>query len=297
MNKLVFHLRNRDLLYSSIITLFCKLFKITPNEGLIRRRNHIYNRLKKKFYKNILVYTNNSKPDNEKNKLIWMVWLQNINNAPEIVKTCIKSVKNQMKDFTIKILDEKTIFDYISLPEIVIEKWKDGKIENAHFSDIVRFSLLSKYGGLWLDCTVFLTERLPSSIFNVPLFYYSYENDSSMSFGAWFIWSYKSNPIINETLKLLLEYWTNYDFATDYFVTSLLFRIVSEKNKSISDNIPCVCDRLAHDLAKNLNKEFSAENYNIILSHSYIHKLTYKNIDLNRKGTYYDFIVNNKTNE
>ena len=54
--------------------------------------------------------------NNDKNDKIFSLWLQGEENAPELVKACFRSVRRHCKQELI-VLDEKTVFDYISLPE------------------------------------------------------------------------------------------------------------------------------------------------------------------------------------
>ena len=39
------------------------------------------------------------------------------------------------------------------------EKFEKGKIGMAHFSDLLRISLLAKWGGMWIDSTALCTDE------------------------------------------------------------------------------------------------------------------------------------------
>ena len=98
-------------------------------------------------------------PKQEKER-IFSIWLQGEENAPPIVKVCFASIrKNCTQDFV--VLDEKTLFDWIQLPDYVVTKWKKGKIHPAHFTDICRLELLYQYGGIWADATDFIAAPFP----------------------------------------------------------------------------------------------------------------------------------------
>lgn len=45
-------------------------------------------------------------------------------------------------------------------------------MSKAHFADLLRCMLLSLYGGLWLDASVFLTGEIPEYIFKENFFMY-----------------------------------------------------------------------------------------------------------------------------
>lgn len=48
-------------------------------------------------------------------RIIWMLWLQGYKNAPFLVQKCYESVKSRNPDWTIVLLDEQNVRDFISL--------------------------------------------------------------------------------------------------------------------------------------------------------------------------------------
>ena len=84
--------------------------------------------------------------NNDKGEKIWTMWLQGEDKAPALVKACFRSVRRHCSQELV-VLDEKTVFDYITLPEKIIKKYKSGKIGHAHFADICRVELLYEHGG------------------------------------------------------------------------------------------------------------------------------------------------------
>ena len=77
----------------------------------------------------------------DKHDKIWTLWLQGEKNAPALVQACFRSVRRHCKQELV-VLDANTVFDYISLPQDIIDKYKQGKIGHAHFADICRVELL-----------------------------------------------------------------------------------------------------------------------------------------------------------
>lgn len=100
---------------------------------------------------------------------IWQLWLQGAENMPAIVKKCTESVKKFHGD-NIILLTNENLNNYIQLPTYIVEKYKKGIITNANFSDIIRLSLLSRYGGCWVDSTIYLTDKIPDEILNADFF-------------------------------------------------------------------------------------------------------------------------------
>ena len=106
------------------------------------------------------------KKDSEFPKKIWTMWWQGEEQAPELVKATLQSIKifaNQ-NNCELIILDEHNIKDYLIIPEGIIKKIEDGKLGIANFSDLIRCMLIDEYGGIWLDSTIFITEKFPLSI-------------------------------------------------------------------------------------------------------------------------------------
>ena len=95
--------------------------------------------------------------EHKRSKIIWFCWLQGYNNAPDIVKACHNSLRQNIPDREIIVIDEKNWRDYIELPNYVVDKWEKKQIPAALFSDLLRLELLIKYGGTWIDSTVLCT--------------------------------------------------------------------------------------------------------------------------------------------
>ncbi|OUP81437.1 UNVERIFIED_ORG: hypothetical protein B5F06_14970 [Lacrimispora saccharolytica] len=74
-----------------------------------------------------------------------------------MIKCCLNSVKENRNGFFVKLIDESNLDSYVTLPDYIVGKWKQGIILDALFSDLIRLELLIKYGGLWLDSTVLMT--------------------------------------------------------------------------------------------------------------------------------------------
>lgn len=52
------------------------------------------------------------------------------------------------------VLNENNVHNYITLPEV------NGSLPKSNVADIIRLLLLKKYGGVWMDASIFLTEGL-----------------------------------------------------------------------------------------------------------------------------------------
>ena len=100
-------------------------------------------------------------PNSEINN-IWTLWWQGVEQAPEIVKVCLKSQQENMvsKGFQYTVITKDNWKQFIDLPKHIIEKMESEKITFTHFSDIIRAELIKQYGGIWIDATVFCNKKL-----------------------------------------------------------------------------------------------------------------------------------------
>jgi len=150
-------------------------------------------------------------------KIIWSFW--DSKEMPEVVKICINNWKELHPDFEINILNNETIHTF--LPNF--PKLKD--FNPVFKSDLLRLSLLKEYGGIYLDASVFLNQRLDQYISfyienNLDLLVFSSEghpNDKKYPITEnWFIISEKNNLFIEKWLFYVTEVFLSNDFES-YF--------------------------------------------------------------------------------
>lgn len=150
-------------------------------------------------------------------KIIWAFW--DSKEMPELVKICINNWKELHPDFEINILNNETIHTF--LPNF--PKLKD--FNPVFKSDLLRLSLLKEYGGIYLDASVFLNQRLDQYISfyienNLDLLVFSSEghpNEKKYPITEnWFIISEKNNLFIEKWLFYVTEVFLSNDFES-YF--------------------------------------------------------------------------------
>ena len=132
----------------------------------------------------------------EDDQTIFVYWKQGWGNAPDIVKKCIESVKANACHHPVILLDENNVRDYVIMPDFIERKHQDGHIKEALYSDLLRLSLLIKYGGCWIDATCFLSKQIPQYLFDSGFFMFSSShlagNLSPIEGSSWFIISSKN---------------------------------------------------------------------------------------------------------
>jgi hypothetical protein len=90
-------------------------------------------------------------------KIIWTYWNDGIDNAPKLVKNCIKTWEIHNKDYDIRILTQDNYRDYVPNVDVVGLKHADS---HQHIADFIRCHVLATYGGIWCDASIAMTRSL-----------------------------------------------------------------------------------------------------------------------------------------
>ena len=101
----------------------------------------------------------------ENKHYIWVMWWQGESSAPELVRMCIDSMRKNANGAEVVVIDKNNYYQYADIPSYIIEKHEKGYISFAQLSDIMRIYLISSHGGLWLDSTIYVSQKIPSEIF------------------------------------------------------------------------------------------------------------------------------------
>lgn len=265
----------------------------------MKRRMQYYQRMKKEIYDPVIREEHFEQKQGADGKNVWFCWLQGLENAPDIVKACYKSVQHQLSlsgDRKLILITEKNMGDYIELPEYIVEKYKKGVIAPACFSDMIRLELLIRYGGIWTDSTVFWTGNeilnlLDKTDLCMPdkwIFF----NGEIMKYDNWWIYA-KSNQLnLRIVQACLYRYWKKYDYQIDYFLFHLFLAITMQDSPDVVANMPYLCVHSAEFLQMHFYQKKNEQVLTSILNTTDFHKLNYKDQPKNSiTGTYYEWIL------
>ena len=238
---------------------------------------------------------------NDADDKIWTLWLQGEDNAPDLVKACFRSVRRHCKQELV-VLDANTVFDYITLPDEIVQKYKAGKIGHAHFADICRVELLYEHGGYWLDSTGFVTAPIPDWIEDQDYFMYLTGDNYDIGGSPYsfcqncFIRARRGAYLLAAWRAMILDYWKHENHIFDYFMHQLLFKTLvenDERAKKYFAKMPHVAQDPTHALWwKYQNKPFDQETFNRVTSGAFFQKTTYRNSDNPKKGSFADVMIN-----
>ena len=229
----------------------------------------------------------------EKNETrdIWVLWLQGWDNVPEIVGKCRESLVNVANDFTIHYIDHNWIKNNLNIPQQIEKKFEKGIIGNAHYSDIVRLFILYKYGGIWIDATVYFTDdRLLNLIKDESLFFFRACNNYYVKISNWLISAEKNNYIIYCALCFLVRYWERYNVPAHYFIMHMMVTWLLNNHPDIEEKMLYIPNASPLFLGGALNDTYNGKVFNGIVEQTSVHKLSYKNI-IDKDNSYYNYII------
>lgn len=177
---------------------------------------------------------------------IWMMWWQGIENAPSHILLCIDSVKRHARNAEVVVLDKNNIGEYLIIPEFIQKKFEEGRISLTHFSDYLRIALLEKYGGIWVDSSIYFFKDIPEEWNRMVLFSRKTESEdvSFVSDYRWtvgFLGGIRKHYLFSTVKALFEQYLQDYDTFIDYFLLDYFICLAYESIPAVKediDNIP-----------------------------------------------------------
>ena len=131
---------------------------------------------------------------------LWLYWEDISNKRPAYIDMCIETVYLHCNtDFDIHMVTPDTLTNYIDMP-YGLDRFTDV----AHKADYIRYLLLLKYGGMWLDCDMIVLRPLTDILHKLNQYYFiSRGNDTSISIN--FLVAQKCNPIFYNCVSVIQD--------------------------------------------------------------------------------------------
>ena len=214
---------------------------------------------------------------------IWVCWWTGIETAPLLVKKCVQSIQGAAGKHPVYIITKDNFHEYLDIPDFILEKVNNGNMCLANFSDYLRISLLEKYGGLWLDATIYVSRKLPEDIFADSLYtckspgakgYLADGRWTSYCLGGW-----KEHSFFKIAKGCFEYYWKNEEVAIDYLLVDYIFDIIYNNNEFVKTCFDCIPinNMQRNDLAGAMVRGKSKEEFlEVITKETYIYKLSWR---------------------
>ena len=164
INDIIFYSQFWGIWSAIRIRLFPKIYDIFKPGSYTKKQNEIlFSKLKEEFRPIIEKYQKGPKtpptPIHEHTP-IWVCWWQGEENMPPMIKQCYKLLKKNSNGHPVNLITQNNFSKYITLPEILLNKVNSGLISYTILSDNIRMTILSLYGGIWLDATYWVTQPI-----------------------------------------------------------------------------------------------------------------------------------------
>ena len=181
---------------------------------------------------------------------IWVMWWQGADvEKPSLVETCIESIKRNRGEYRVVVVDQCYYRDYIDIPQLILDKFNRGVIGIAAFSDYIRFALLEKYGGWYLDATIYVTrpiERPENSFYSIKSGNFS-DHISKAMWSAYLWYLPQEHPLSIFVHQAFDDYWTHYDKMVNYFLIDCIVRTFYERVQEFKVQVDSLnCDNPDH---------------------------------------------------
>ncbi|EFN97213.1 capsular polysaccharide synthesis protein [Streptococcus mitis] len=246
-------------------------------------------------------------------KIIWTMWQQGEAQMPETVQTSMKTIKDFAKrnDCEFHLLTNDNLEHFVNIPKDITEKYKNKELSAAHYSDIIRFSLLYQYGGIWMDATLFVSPYATLEIFEGDFFSLNHppahpeqmeRTIGDFKWSGFFLAGQKGKPYFKHIRDLYIYYVRKYPVFIHYLMMD--YFILSEYKckpyfENLVDRLPILApaERVwflrdhAHDL-------FDEKEWEEVLKTTPIMKTTYKiKKEEVLPGSYLDQLLQGKLKE
>lgn len=210
------------------------IFNWRPAQARRAWRHHVVERVVERYFSRYVpvdgAIAEGKIIKDDQNERVFTMWLQGEEQAPAIVKECFRTMRERLVQ-PVELLDEKTLHNWIELPDFVMDKWRRGKMRAAHFSDIARVELLYQHGGIWLDSTCFVTAPIPQQIIDQDFFMYlSGTLDTFTLIQNCFIRGRRGSWLLEAWRQEIFDYWRNEPKVFSYYTHHYLFREMVKRN-------------------------------------------------------------------
>ena len=272
--------RAHVLLFAMTQTLLNGFSKKSLEVVRLAVTNRIVKKLRKKNRKFIAGFSCSQAQQQRSNK-VWVCWLQGMENAPALVQRCYRSLQENLPDREIVLLTEENYRQFVTFPPHIQQKIDAGCITPTHMSDLLRLELLIRYGGTWVDATVFCSGgTIPDYMLDGDLFVFQTLkpglDGQATALSSWFMTACSHHPILELTQALLYHYWEKKKAMVDYFLLHDFFQLACEQYPQLWNQVIPFSSSVPHILLLRLFETYDPQLWAAVQNMTPFHKLTYK---------------------
>ena len=291
MRKINFFLISRIINYIKKEILFINVRNSNIRD--LAFKDYCYKKMNRKYRKIIDEFKNDGLKIHS--KYVWICWFQGEERAPLLVKSCIQSAKKKFLDKEVIVLNDENLYQYVEFPDYIRKKRDCGLINDALFSDLIRLQLLNKYGGLWIDATVYVSNMCSMNFWEKDLFVFKEmslfkKEELPIRASNWLIYATTNNNILVLTEKLLYEYYKKELTIKNYYIFHLFFSMASKKFEEEWKKIEVHPNVNNHLLQFELQDKYNEKRWKNLMESIEFHKLNRRIIIDDEESNYYHLV-------
>lgn len=243
---------------------------------ILRKYRHLFNK-----------YSQENVQEAPRNSPIWICWWQGEEHMTPLIKGCYNRLLDMAPpDHPVTLISKETFRNYIDIPSEILKKVEQKKLTITQFSDILRFSLIRKYGGLWIDATTWVTRPISPEIFHKSFYSCRITDPTIPAWGhvaggketPWLLAGYRNSPLFSLCHEIFLAYWKEFRFPFDYALIDYCFITAYEHFPKWREEMDQGADvqNQVFALEPLFNVPFNQENFDKISASTPFLKLSYK---------------------
>lgn len=259
----------------------------------IKRKTAWLDRYVERKYSDIIgAYTSaHAEPKEAGERRIWVFWGQGEDSMPELIRACYEQLVALNGD-AVTLVTNQNVHEFLDIPAVIYEKVERGAITWAHFSDIIRTSLLARYGGLWLDATVWTTRQFPFEEFGEMPFYSAngkvavssravrFWTSFQWNWSGWCLYASNKNEVLFSFVsEMLINLAQREKYLLDYVLVDYCIYYACRKLPGVGDAMS-ECNktdfRYRNRLAELMNRPYNEQEYEQLTATDYVFKLSFR---------------------
>lgn len=246
----------------------------------------------------------------EEQRKIWVCWWQGYDKMPVLCKMCFNQLKSVLTEqYQLVLITQDNYMNYANIPEVIIRHLEEGKIPITQFSDILRQALLAQNGGVWIDSSVWCTEKVNDMLMFTTAFWSVKlkEPDDKTNIGqqisqcqwnSFLLGGQKGNIVNRFVLDCMIKYYSEHEYVLDYFLQNLLIRVGYENVPAIKEAIDSVeaSNPMLYDLYRHMDDPFDQKVWDQLTKETGFFKLTQKRPyekEIDGNTTFYGWLSSN----
>jgi hypothetical protein len=191
-------------------------------------------------------------------RIIWMLWLQGWDAAPELSQACAQTWRRCNPGWTLRLLAAEDLPSLIG-DDAGMRTIADKQLPPDAFSDVVRMALLLRYGGVWADATTYCLRPLDDWL--APMLgwgFFAFTNfDPDRMIASWFLAAAPRARLLEIWQAYVVAYWRRRARRhTHFWFHGHLFRQAYRQNRefrALWEATPSLSSRDAAQVANRLD--------------------------------------------